>query len=75
MESIDVCSNQPSDEDAAPLDVNLEYYCQGLVEPLEVSPLHVVFSLGGILVKQGKSFKFCTLTPTEWYKHYYKMWV
>jgi hypothetical protein len=75
MELVNVHSSQPSDEDATPLDVNSEYYCQGVVEPLEVSPLHVVFALRGVLVRQGKSFKFCTLTPVEWYKHYYKMWV
>ncbi len=75
MELVDVHFSKPSDKDETPLDVNSEYYCQGLVKPLEVSPLHVVFGLRGVLVRQGKSFKFCTLTLAEWYKHYYKMWV
>jgi len=58
MESIDVHSNQPNDENVAPLDVNSKYYCHGLVEPLEVNPFHVVFGVREVLVKQRKSFKF-----------------
>ncbi len=50
-------------------DVKLEYYCDDLLKPSEVNPLHVVFGLRGIFAKQGKSFKPCTLTPTEWYKN------
>ncbi len=40
-----------------------------------MNPLHVVFGLRGVFVRQGKSFKFCILILVEWYRHYYKMWV
>jgi hypothetical protein len=69
MESIDVYSNQPHDENAAPSYVELKYYCHGLVKPSKVNPLHVIFGLRGVLARQGKSFKPCTLTLVEWYKN------
>jgi hypothetical protein len=53
MVSIDVCSNQPGDEDTMPMEVELKYYYDDLRKPLEVSPLHVVFSLKGVLARQG----------------------
>jgi len=68
MVSTNVRSNQPSDENVALTDVEPEYYCHDLLKPSEVRPLHFVFSLKGVLAKQGKSFKLCTLTATEWYK-------
>ncbi len=69
MVSIDVRSSQLGDEDMMPMEVELKYYYVDLLKPLEASPLHVVFSLKGVLAKQGKSFKPCTLTPTKWYKN------
>ncbi len=54
MVLIDVCFSQPSDEDEVPVNVESEYYCHDLLKPLEVSPLHVVFGLKGVLAKQGK---------------------
>lgn len=69
MVLIDVRSIQPCDEDAAPLDVELKYYCHNLLKPFKVSPLHVVFSLKGVLAKQGKSFKPCTLISIESYRN------
>ncbi len=69
MELIDVYSNQPHDENAAPSYVELKYYCHGLVKPSKVNPLHVIFGLRGVLARQGKSFKPCTLTLVEWYKN------
>jgi hypothetical protein len=68
MVSMEVCSSKPGDEDAALADVKLEYYCHDLLKPSKVSTLHVIFNLKGILARQGKSFKACTLFPTEWYK-------
>jgi hypothetical protein len=37
-------------------------------ENLEVSLLHVAFSLRGLFARQGKSFEACILTPREWYR-------
>jgi hypothetical protein len=45
MVSINVRSIQPSDENMALADVNVEYYCHGFLKPSEVNPLHVVFGL------------------------------
>jgi hypothetical protein len=50
-------------------DVESECYCDDLLKPLEVNPLHVVFSMRGFFTKQGKSFKPCTLTPSERYRN------
>jgi hypothetical protein len=69
MVLINVHSIQPCDEDVAPSDVEPEYYCHNLFKPSKVSPLHVVFSLKGVLAKQGKSFKPCTLIFVEWYRN------
>ncbi len=69
MVSIDVYSNQLGDEDMTPMDIKPKYYCDDLLKPSKVNPLHVVFGLKGVFVRQGKSFKSCTLTPTEWFRN------
>ncbi len=69
MVSIDVCSSQLSDEDVTPANVKSKYYYHDHLKPLEVSPLHVVFSLRGVFEKQGKSFKPCTLIHAKWYRN------
>ncbi len=50
-------------------DVELKCYYDDLLKPLDVNPLHVIFSMRGFFTKQGKSFKPCTLTPTKWYRN------
>jgi hypothetical protein len=67
MVLIVVYSSQPSDKDEVPIDVESKYYCHDLLKPSEVSALHVVFGLKGVLAKQIKSFKAYTLTLVEWY--------
>jgi len=69
MVSTNVHSSQLIDENVALMDVESEYYCHGLLKPSEVRPLHFVFSLKGVLAKQGKSFKLCILTVAKWYKN------
>lgn len=54
MVSIDVCSNQPSDEDMTPMDVKPKYYRANLLKPSKVSPLHVVLRLERIFCKTRK---------------------
>jgi hypothetical protein len=49
MESVDICSNKVGDEDAIPLNTNLDCDCHGLAKHLEMSSLHVVFGLRGVL--------------------------
>jgi hypothetical protein len=52
MVSINVRSIQPSDENMALADVNVEYYYHDFLKPSKVNPLHVVFSLRGVLARK-----------------------
>jgi hypothetical protein len=52
-----------------PPDVEPEYYYYDLFKPSKVSPFHVVFGLKGVLARQGKSFKPCTLILVEWWRN------
>jgi hypothetical protein len=51
------------------MNVKPEYYRDDLLKLLDMSPLHVVFSLKGVFARQGKSFKPCILNPIEWYRN------
>lgn len=48
------------------LDVESEYYYRDLFKPSKASPFHVMFGLRGVLARQGKYFKPCTLILVEW---------